>query len=57
MHSSVNQQLPRLERNMVDKVALREAVINATVHNDYSREVPPVFEIYSDRLTITSYEV
>ena len=40
---------------MVDKVALREAVINAIVHNDYSREVPPVFEIYSDRLTVTSY--
>jgi len=45
----------RLEKNMVDKVALREAVINAIVHNDYSREVPPVFEIYSDRLTVTSY--
>jgi Predicted transcriptional regulator containing an HTH domain and an uncharacterized domain shared with the mammalian protein Schlafen len=45
----------RLEKSMVDKVALREAVINAIVHNDYSREVPPLFEIYSDRLTITSY--
>ena len=45
----------RVEKNLVDKAALREAVINAIVHNDYSREVPPVFEIYSDRLTITSY--
>jgi Predicted transcriptional regulator containing an HTH domain and an uncharacterized domain shared with the mammalian protein Schlafen len=45
----------RIEKNLVDKDALREAVINAIVHNDYSREVPPVFEIYSDRLTITSY--
>ena len=45
----------RLEKSMVDKTALREAVINAIVHNDYSREVPPVFEIYSDRLTVTSY--
>ena len=45
----------RLERKMVDRTALREAVINAVVHNDYSLEVPPVFEIYSDRLTITSY--
>lgn len=45
----------RLEKNMVDRVALREAVINAIVHNDYTREVPPVFEIYSDRITITSY--
>ena len=40
---------------MIDKVALREAVINAIIHNDYSREIPPVFEIYSDRLTVTSY--
>jgi predicted HTH transcriptional regulator len=45
----------RLEKNMVDRVALREAVINAIVHNDYTREVPPVFEIYADRITITSY--
>ena len=45
----------RMERKMVDRTALREAVINAIVHNDYSREVPPVFEIYSDRLTVTSY--
>lgn len=25
------------------------------VHNDYTREVPPVVEIYADRLSITSY--
>lgn len=25
------------------------------MHNDYTKEVPPVFEIYSDRITITSY--
>jgi predicted HTH transcriptional regulator len=45
----------RIEKNMVDRVALREMVINAIVHNDYTREVPPVFEIFSDRITITSY--
>ena len=45
----------RKEKRMVDDIALREAVINAIVHNDFSREVPPVFEIYSDRITITSY--
>jgi predicted HTH transcriptional regulator len=33
---------------------LREAVINAIVHNDYSFEVPPKFEIFPDRLEITS---
>ena len=45
----------RLERNMVDETALKEVWINAVVHNDFSREVPPVVEIFSDRLTITSY--
>ncbi len=45
----------RIDRRLVDPVALREAVINAFVHNDYTREVPPVFELFSDRLEITSY--
>ena len=45
----------RLKRSMVDETALREALVNAIVHNDYSREVPPVVELFSDRLTITSY--
>lgn len=44
----------RKEKRMVDDIALREAVINAIVHNDYSQEVPPVFEIFSDRISITS---
>jgi predicted HTH transcriptional regulator len=45
----------RLEKRMVDGRALREAIINAIVHNDYTREVPPLFEIFSDRIVITSY--
>ena len=45
----------RLQKEMIDKTALREALINAMVHNDYSREICPVVEIYSDRLCITSY--
>ena len=45
----------RIEKNLVDPVALREAVINAIVHNDFTREIPPVFEIFSDRITMTSY--
>ncbi|MDR3243222.1 MAG: putative DNA binding domain-containing protein [Elusimicrobiota bacterium] len=44
----------RIESNKVDRVALREAVINAIVHNDYA-VAPPLFEIFSDRITITSY--
>ena len=47
--------LKRLERQMIDKLALREAVINAIVHTDYSFEVSPVVELFSDRITITSY--
>ncbi|MGN1318438.1 MAG: RNA-binding domain-containing protein [Lachnospirales bacterium] len=45
----------RIDKNLVEPVPLREAIINAIVHNDYSREIPPVFEIFSDRIVITSY--
>ena len=47
--------MERIEKPLVDPVALREAVINAVVHNDYTREVPPLFEIFSDRMEITTY--
>ena len=40
---------------MVNPVALREAVINDIVHNDFTSEIPPVFEIFSNRITMTSY--
>lgn len=45
----------RLEKKMFDSIAMREAVINAFVHNDYTDLMSPVFEIFSDRLEITSY--
>ena len=44
----------RKEQPLWDKIALREAVINAIVHNDYTTQNPPVFEIFSDRIEITS---
>lgn len=44
----------RKEQPLWEKVALREAVINAIVHNDYTTQNPPVFEIFSDRIEITS---
>ncbi len=43
----------RLEKERVDSIALREAVINAIVHNDYTKGVPLV-EIFTDRIVITS---
>lgn len=45
----------RIEKRLVDPTALKEAIINAIVHNDYSSGIPPVFEIFSDRISITSY--
>lgn len=45
----------RIEKNLVEPIPMREAVINAIVHSDFSREIPPVFEIFSDRMVFTSY--
>ena len=36
--------------DLVEPIPMREAVINAIVHSDFSREIPPVFEIFSDRM-------
>jgi ATP-dependent DNA helicase RecG len=44
----------RENQRLWDPIALREAVINAIIHNDYSYEVPPKFEIFDDRIEITS---
>ena len=44
----------RINQRLWNPLALKEAVINAIVHNDYTHELPPVFEIYDDRLEITS---
>ncbi|MDD5699379.1 MAG: ATP-binding protein [Victivallaceae bacterium] len=44
----------RIDTRLWNAVALREAVTNAIIHNDYSNEIPPKFEIFSDRLEITS---
>ena len=45
----------RIEKNLVESIPMREAVINTIVHYDFSREIPPVFEIFSDRMVFTSY--
>lgn len=45
----------RHELKLWDTIAIREAVINAFVHNDYTKETAPKFEIFSDRMEITSH--
>ena len=44
----------RKEIEKIDSKALKEAVINAVVHNDYSYGNSPIVELYSDRIEITS---
>lgn len=45
----------RLEKNLIDPIAMREAVINTIVHSDFTREFSPVFEIFNDKMVFTSY--
>src|SRR5690606_14734614 len=44
----------RFEKRLWNSIALREAIINAFVHNDYTKEIAPKFEIFQDRIEITS---
>ena len=44
----------RIDTRVWNAIAIREAIINAIVHNDYSNEVAPKFEIFDDRIEITS---
>jgi len=45
----------RKEKKMIDSDSLREAVINAFVHNDYTDLMSPAFYIFSDHIEIVSY--
>ena len=44
----------RADQRLWSAIALKEAVLNAFVHNDYTTEVPPKFELFDDRIEITS---
>ena len=44
----------RKEIRMYDFAAVREAVVNAIVHNDWSNEYAPKFEMFSNRIVISS---
>ncbi|MDR0830489.1 MAG: putative DNA binding domain-containing protein, partial [Prevotellaceae bacterium] len=45
----------RVEQQLINQNALREAVVNAFAHNDYSQGNTPIFEIFSNRIEITTY--
>ena len=44
----------RENQRLWNPIALREAIINAFVHNDFTGEIPPKFELFPDRIEITS---
>ena len=44
----------RIEEKLFDTVAMREAVINAIVHSDYTYENSPTFRIFDDHIEIIS---
>ena len=50
----VTGEAQRREISVVEKPALREAVLNAIIHNDYLFMTSPVFEIYDDRIVVLS---
>lgn len=50
----VGGKAQRKEIRLIDPAALREAVLNAIIHNDYINGAYPVFEIYDDRIEIIS---
>lgn len=52
---SILTNTKRLEKNLVETIPMREVLINTIVHNDYSHEIPPVFEIIDNRMDFTSY--
>ena len=45
----------RKQIKLYDYEAIREAIINAVVHNDWSNEYSPKFEIFSNKLEISSH--
>jgi predicted HTH transcriptional regulator len=53
-YARITGKAEREERRLWNARALREAVINAIVHNDYTTEAPPKVEFFDDRIEITS---
>jgi len=53
-YSKITGDAERRELKMFDRTAVREAIVNAIVHNLWQTENPPKFEIFSDHISITS---
>ena len=45
----------RIDKRLVDDQCLREVIINAFAHNDYSYGMLPIFEVFQNRFAIRSY--
>ena len=45
----------RIDRRLVDAKCLREIVINAFAHNDYSYGMLPICEVFQNRFAVRSY--
>jgi predicted HTH transcriptional regulator len=45
----------RIDKRLVDAKCLREVVINAFAHNDYSYGMLPIFEVFQNRFAVRSY--
>ena len=45
----------RIDKRLVDNKCLREVIINAFAHNDYSYGMLPIFEVFQNRFAVRSY--
>lgn len=57
LENNIQSLITPIERQDVslwNPIAIREAVINAIVHNDYTRNSSPKIEIFDDRIEISS---
>ena len=54
-HSTLTGAAHRIDKRLADAKCLREIVINAFAHNDYSYGMLPIFEVFQNRFAIRSY--
>jgi predicted HTH transcriptional regulator len=45
----------RIDKRLIDNKCLREIIINAFAHNDYSYGMLPIFEVFQNRIAVRSY--